>query len=280
MQMKEMGTAFWACGSCLRFATKDMDRRLGEVSAKTETVSKQVETNTAEIGAVKGDVKKMECKLEEMEKRLEDHMYKEMREREIRRLNLVIHCVEEPSQWTREGRERMEAEKKECEKIFKAANAKTTGEDIRFCRRIGEKGDEPCPLLIGLKSEEEKRHLLEKAKDLQKTIYKDVTIGPDMTLKQRQEEKKMREEVERKNREEITKEDEAKNLECILAGPRGEKRIIKGIRRETGEETGRGRGRQLATGGARKKTSHKNKRTRGRDTEEEDRMDTQQSCRR
>ncbi len=64
MQMKEMGTAFWACRSCLSFATKvnsqfkDMDRRLGEVSAKTETVSKQVETNTAEIGAVRGDVKK------------------------------------------------------------------------------------------------------------------------------------------------------------------------------------------------------------------------------
>lgn len=92
--MKEMGTAFWACRSCLSFATKvnsqfkDMDRRLGEVSAKTETVSKQVETNTAEIGAVRGDMKKMECKLEKMEKRLEDRMYEEMREREIRRLNL------------------------------------------------------------------------------------------------------------------------------------------------------------------------------------------------
>jgi hypothetical protein len=37
-----------------------------------------------------------------------------------------------------------------------------------------------------------------------------VTIGPDLTHKQRQEEKNLREEVERKNREEITEDDVAK----------------------------------------------------------------------
>jgi hypothetical protein len=57
-----------------------------------------------------------------------------------------------------------------------------------------------------LRTEDEKRHLLERARDLQKTDYKEVTIGPDMTLKQRQEEKKMSAEVDRKNKEEITQE--------------------------------------------------------------------------
>jgi hypothetical protein len=283
MQMREMGTAFWACRSCLSFATKvntqlkEMDRRIEDVSVKTDTISKRVEEQKTEIGEVKGDVKKMEERMEEMEKRIEGRVYEEIREREIRRLNLVLHRVTEPSQRIRDGRERMEADKKECEKIFKSMKARTTSEDIKFCRRIGERGEEPRPLLIGLKSEDEKRYLMEKARDLQKTEYKDVSIGPDMTHKQRQEEKNMREEVDKKNREEITEDDVAKNLEWMLVGPRGERRIIKGVNR--GEQvTGRGRGRP-ATGGARKKTGPQSKRTRDSDSEEEDRMDTQESQR-
>ncbi len=193
------------------------------------------------------------------------------REREIRRLNLVLHRVDEPNQRIRDGRERMEADKKTCVKIFKAMKATVTCESIKFCRRIGEKGDDPRPLIIGLKTEEIKRNLLEKAKDLQKTEYKEVTIGPDMTLKQRQEEKKMREEVERKNKEELTQEDVAKNLVWLLVGPRGEKRIIKGTIREDQEGVSRGKNRQ---GASKRKT-----RTRDSDTREEDEMEVQESQR-
>jgi hypothetical protein len=49
--------------------------------------------------------------------------------------------------------------------------------NIKFCSWISERGEEPCPLLIGLKSEDEKRNLMKKARDLQKTEYNDVTIG-------------------------------------------------------------------------------------------------------
>jgi hypothetical protein len=45
----------------------------------------------------------------------------------------------------------------------------------------------------------------EKARDLQKTEYNDATVGPDLTYKQKQE-KNMREEVGRKNKEEITED--------------------------------------------------------------------------
>jgi hypothetical protein len=202
----------------------------------------------------------MKERLEEMERKLEDRMCEEMREREIRRLNPVLHRVDEPSQQIRDGRERMEADIKECVKIFKAVKAITTSEGITFCHRIGEKGEEPRPLLISLRTEDKKRHLLEKARDLQKTEYKNVTIGPDMTVKQRQEEKKMHEEVDRKNREELTQEDVTKKLELMLVGPRGEKRIVQGARREVQEETYRGRGKQ-GVGGAKRKTSYQKRGT-------------------
>ena len=56
---------------------------------------------------------------------------------------------------------------------------------MRFCRRIGERGGDPRPLVFGVYSEEEKRHLLEKAKELLYTRYEHISIVPDMTKSQR-----------------------------------------------------------------------------------------------
>ncbi len=68
-------------------------------------------------------------------------------------------------------------DKEEGEKIFKSTKARTMCKNIKFSSWISERGEEPCPLLIGLKSEDEKRNLMKKARDLQKTEYNDVTIG-------------------------------------------------------------------------------------------------------
>jgi hypothetical protein len=175
---------------------KDMNKRIGEVSARTEATMKKVEERMAEVGKVKGAVVKM-VKLEQMEKRLEDHGCARKWEREIRRLNLVLHKVGVPSQRIWDGRKVESHDKKSCVTIFKAAKI-TTSEDIQVLQQDwGEKG-------TSLKSEDVKRNLLEKASDLQKTNYKDVIIGPDMALRQSQEEKRMREEVDRRNKEELS----------------------------------------------------------------------------
>ena len=64
----------------------------------------------------------------------------ELREREARRLNLVIHGLPEPEASIKDSRERMERDKEECEKLFIAMKARTIYQAVRFCRRIGEKG--------------------------------------------------------------------------------------------------------------------------------------------
>ena len=70
------------------------------------------------------------------------------------------------------------------------------------------------------------------AKNLRDTEFNEVGIVPDLTVQQRREESQMAEEVERMNEEELTAEDRAKNLKWRVAGPRGAKRIIKGVQRE------------------------------------------------
>ena len=61
--------------------------------------------------------------------------------------------------------------------------------------------------MIGLYTEEEKRHLLERSRELKNTMYSCVTIVPDMTKSQRRGEMRLREEAERRNHEDLTEED-------------------------------------------------------------------------
>jgi hypothetical protein len=86
--------------------------------------------------------------------------------------------------------------------------------------------------VVGMSSEQVKTELLDAARELQLTAYKNISIGPDQTRKQRQAEKKLQEEVERKNREELSEEDLSKNLKWQAVGRKGEKRIVKAPERE------------------------------------------------
>jgi hypothetical protein len=68
----------------------------------------------------------------------------------------------------------MEADKEECEKVFRAMGSKARRSDIRFCRRLGEKGEDDRPLLLGMTSETIKSEVLDHAKGLQNTDYQDI----------------------------------------------------------------------------------------------------------
>jgi hypothetical protein len=102
---------------------------------------------------------------------------------------------------------------------------------VKFCRRIGEKGEGPRPLIAGFYTETDRSKVLRYGKYLSETEFKDVTVGPDLTKVQREEERDLKEEAERKN-EELTEDDRSKNLQWIVVGPKGEKRLIKAVQRE------------------------------------------------
>ena len=121
----------------------------------------------------------------------------------------------------------------ECTKNFKSLMMEEEARnDIKLCRRIGEKGADPRPMVVVLRTEATKSKILEMAKNLRDIEFNEVGIVPDLTVQQRREESQMAEEVERMNEEELTAEDRAKNLKWMVAGPRGAKRIIKGVQRE------------------------------------------------
>ena len=237
IQAKEVGQAYWACRACMNFSNK-WHSQMREVNRRQEETEARVDANTDKIEEVRQSTEELRREFREhvqrtegIQERMEAVMDTELREREARRLNLVIHGLPEPSDSFKDARGRMEQDKIECERLFAAMKARTRYQAIRFCRRIGERGEDPRPLVFGVFTEEEKRHLLEKARELAYTKYENVTIVPDMTKRQRKGEQQLREEATRKNNQ-LTEEDKSKQLKWLVVGKRGEKRLIKGVERE------------------------------------------------
>ena len=252
IQAKEVGQAYWACRSCMSFNNKwnahmkETSRRQDETDSRVEDNSKNIEELRRLVEATRKDLRAQAKETDGLADRMERLMEEELRERESRRLNLVMHGVPEPGPETTNARDRMEVDKSECEMIFGGMKARTRKHHIRFCRRVGEKKDDPRPMVIGLYSEEERRHILERSRELKNTRFACVTIVPDMTKQQRKGEMRLREEAERRNHE-LSGEDSERNLKWIVVGSRGEKRLIKSTERE--EYSGGGGGNGYGTGG-------------------------------
>ena len=237
VQHKEVGQAYWACTPCRSFNNK-WNAQMRDVNKRQEETEKKVDENTKNIDdvrkmaeATRRELREHARQTENMKETLEMAMDEELREREARRLNLVIHGVQEVDPGIKNTRDRMDRDMEQCESIFITMRARTRIQQLRFCRRIGERGQDPRPVVIGVYTEEEKRHILEKSRELRYSKYENVTVVPDLTKNQRKGEQKMRDEASRRN-ENLTQEDIDKNLKWIVVGRRGEKRIIKGTERE------------------------------------------------
>lgn len=238
VQARELGQAFWACRSCLSFAVK-MNSQMRVVTKQVEELKEKVEENTKLIQGnadsvedVKKSVVNLDEKVEDMEKRIEARIYGEMRERESRKASVVMHGLEEPPPTIKDGKERAEDDFARALEVMKTAKADLGRKDMIYCWRMGEKGEDPRPLVLGLESKAARLHLLNQAKELKNSEYKHVHIVPYLTKKQMQEEADMEKEAEGRNKN-LSEADKAKNWEWMVRGKKGEKRLVKGLKRET-----------------------------------------------
>lgn len=203
-QQKNTRSAYWVCRPCQTFGVR-MQHQFAELNKRHDATERRVDQNTGKlqehsdnIEELRSEMQRMAEKMNQQKDEVGDQLYEEMQEREVRRMNLILHGVPEPT--AAGNQERLEKDKEKCDEIFKAMRASTKKDSIRFCRRIGEKGEYPRPMVIGLGNEAEKRHLLAKARDLQHTTYRDVSIVPDLTKKQRQMEANLKVEAEERNK--------------------------------------------------------------------------------
>lgn len=248
-QVKATGSAYWACRPCMAYS-QGITQKIKVIEKDIEEVQKTAKANTEGVKKVEGSLEELKREVEKNKKEMEEairaterRMGAEWREREIRRKNVVMHRIAEAGESPRTGEERRQYDSNECNKILETMGLTNLAEQVKTCRRLGERGQEPRPLIVVLKTEEARRQILEKAPVLLESDYHMVGVVPDLTPAQRKEEEEMRTEAERLNREELTTEDVSKNLKWHVVGARGEKRLIKTADRGRGRGRGSSRGR-------------------------------------
>ena len=116
---------------------REVTKRQDETEARVESNSDRIDKVMKITEELRHELREQVKKTEGLQERMETVMDSELREREARRLNLVIHGLPEPDDTLKDPKDRMEQDKVECERLFIAMKARTRYQAVRFCRRIG-----------------------------------------------------------------------------------------------------------------------------------------------
>ena len=236
-QLKATGVAYWACRSCAAYNRivnsrfQEIEKRMDHQEGKTQENTEAIRKNEDRTEEVNKKVEKLAEEMEKMKQNSTENWMEEMRERELRRENIIVYGVEEAGDSEKDGRTRAEADLKKLDMIFMATRANIPTKDaVSFSRRVGEKGEEPRPLVVGFHEEQARKRVLRGARNLKNSPFSHVTIAPDLTKLQRKAEDDLKEEATKRNRQ-LTTEEKSKNLQWLVVGQRGTRRLIKGVSR-------------------------------------------------
>ena len=231
---KDNSHTFWNCMPCSAYA-KGITARMRELEGRIEAVEKHQDEQDEELKSVNSKVAATNKEVKKLEKRMDEEksgasVLLELRERKARRLNVIFYGIGEAIGDNPSIEDKKSWDRQSCQNVFNALKLKLDLNSLRFLRRIGEKGERPRPLLVGMHSLEDRERLLTNARHLRDTPLNNVGISPDLTPQELQEEKEMVEEAGRRNKN-LSQEDIAKNMKWLVAGQKGEKRLFKGVER-------------------------------------------------
>jgi hypothetical protein len=248
-QRQLTGKQFWACRPCSTYAA-GMNHRLRQIDDEIKDLKLNTAVNTEAIQNLEKKVeevadiaKKSEgMSRQEIEDRLKQER-DEIRDRKDKELNIIMHGLEECDEPGLTGTERMEQDALTGLQHFADAGVKIQLAEIKFCRRVGPKGEKARPLVMGFYNQAVRGRALKA--DL---TEQGISVGPDLTKRQREEEAEIWREKETKNLNR-TAEEKEKNLFWRLVGPKGDRRLVLGPARQpepagaaAGAARGQGRG--------------------------------------
>ena len=225
------GRHVWACRSCLS-AISSLNKKINKIEAQYTVLQKAVDTNTEAIKEVDKDVKKLRVELDSVKESangetVSNDVFSELNERESRKLNLVIHSIPEPTSESAELRKKEDSNV--LDGILRVFNVDgSVDNDVKFMYRAGKKPDNPehnRPLIVGFRDRQAVDFIINNGRLLKNSPYSHISVVPDLTPRQRQEEDNMKAEVDKKN-EEMT-EEEAGNWTYKMLGPKGQRKIVK-----------------------------------------------------
>lgn len=234
------GYHIWSCEGCgiglikLHNVMSSQAREIEHLKKSYEEVKETAETNKNDLSEVKETISTVADDLKEIKKNqpaiVESNIYQELNERVSKKKNLVFHNFAESE--SSSVKDRKEDDICQLKDLFITMKLKFDEDDISFTARLGAKVDDNTrPLLVGFKDQSTRDSIFNNARKLSKSKHSYVSIVPDLTAKQREEDQRLRLEMENNNKE-LTDDDISKNLEWRLVGITGERRLIKGKKRD------------------------------------------------
>ncbi len=190
---------------------------------KTEETNKQQDTRLDRLNALTQNV---ETRMDGIKNDVTASIMEEMREREEKKLNIILHNVGEATRSSWEEEKNWDVQS--FNNIMQAISADISFESSAvFSRRLGSQAEGRCrPLLVGLNDENMKNTILKQAKRLAGTPFGKVSIAPDLTQRQREADEGLREEAASRNNS-LTQQDRAKNLKWVVVGRKGMRKLVK-----------------------------------------------------
>ena len=233
---------------CRKLATKlngsiaDVKKQVNELEARVNTLElenkilhEKVDKNESKTDQVKQQVggieKEIDAGMQKAKEEVKEEMSTEMKNREERKMNIVVYGIEESDKEEAEERKK-EDEKKVAEIATEIGVALKGKVEVKW--RLGKKvqGEtKPRPMIVRMEDAESRTKLLAKARFLARNIdpaWKRVYLAPDLTWQQREEARKKEEELRKqaeKMTEEAAKEDGTGDTYRVI-GTRGNRRIV------------------------------------------------------
>ena len=238
-------TNYWTCRTC-EGALEQIKTRVDEHDVKLQTLSRKNEELTEELEAQKLDNAKRDEDLSSLRKAINDltvkvknsatnsdtsqantdNVIKEINLRKSKEVNLIINGQPEADENTsKEDCEALDSEF--LADLFDYLKQDPPSSSISSARRLGPRKPEQIrPLQVIFKNKPARNKVLEAAPSLAKdNRWSKIRVGPDMTIAQRRNEQKLRQDSLSKNLSR-TKDQVDKRKAWKVVGRKGQRRLL------------------------------------------------------
>ena len=230
---ESIGRHCWSCEGCgiglskMNKMVQNHDREIRELRKDVDELKKQkpdTENLDNRITALATDV----ANLKTQPKSDNEIVFEELSLRESKRSNIMVFGIKDPNSELGDNAKKKVDEDSVLELLQELGFKLKMKEDIKFLSRVG-KASAKKPIVVGFRSQVVRDKILNSAYKLgESTFFKDVSISPDLTTRQLEEDKRVSREAEAKNKEMMENEsNEAKNFIWKAVGQRGQRYLKK-----------------------------------------------------
>ena len=248
---KLTGNHCWACDSC-QSAMSKVNTRIVEIEQRMTTVEQSVTINSTTIDKIDSKVDKTAADVEKLKDDMKkvnesstssssESVFEEIRNRKAKENNIIVHGLPEPARDIKKVEDRINADKDSLSDVMKTIKVKfNSTKDVKFMHRIGEANKDkddsradqtkPRPLLVGFRAIDKKTEVLNNARHLKNSKHEKLSIIPDLTKQQRQEDADLRHKANELNT--AMDDAESENYEHVVIGQRGQRVLVRRRKRQ------------------------------------------------